>query len=220
MAAPRPLLSTFSGCVQGPPRRGLELGCAQWRRTRRGASPHEEEPCSSRTSTGAAPPPPAGVAHGPRPRRGRRARGRRDRLRRRRQRRPGRGAALALRRGHRHHRVADGQAGQGGPQRFGMQPPDASQPGQEVRPRRHRGSPGQQSMPATKVETIARLDGVAAAVGSLSLSSHACRGHVRGDDRQGVAGGSGAAPQPAPRRRRRPHRRPSRCRRSRSRAST
>jgi ABC-type antimicrobial peptide transport system permease subunit len=94
--------------------------------------------------------------------------------------------------------------GEGGPQRFGMQPPDASQRGKKFNRDAITASPGQQSLAATKVETIAGLDNVAAASGSLSLSSI----HVEGSFAEmagGVsAGGSavqpvaGATPQAAP----------------------
>ena len=110
--------------------------------------------------------------------------------------------------------------GEGGPQRFGMQPPDASQRGKRFNRDAITASPGQQSLAATKVETIAGLDGVAAASGSLSLSSI----HVEGSFAEMTGGGWPAAPPcsppPAPRHRQRPRRRPSRCRRSRSRGST
>ncbi|MCX6373945.1 MAG: ABC transporter permease [Actinobacteria bacterium] len=85
--------------------------------------------------------------------------------------------------------------GEGGPQRFGMQPPDASQRGKKFNRDAITASPGQQSLAATKVETIAGLDGVAAAVGSLSLSSI----HVEGTfaEMSGGAAGGGSAAQPA-----------------------
>jgi ABC-type antimicrobial peptide transport system permease subunit len=86
--------------------------------------------------------------------------------------------------------------GEGGPQRFGMQPPDASQRGKKFNRDAITVSPGQQSLAATKVETIAGLDGVAAASGSLSLSSI----HVQGSFAEMAGGGSaggGSATQPA-----------------------
>lgn len=86
--------------------------------------------------------------------------------------------------------------GEGGPQRFGMQPPDASQRGKRFNRDAITASPGQQSLAASKVETIAGLDGVAAASGSLSLSSI----HVEGSFAEMAGGGStggGSAMQPA-----------------------
>ena len=95
--------------------------------------------------------------------------------------------------------------GEGGPQRFGMQPPDASQRGKKFDRDAITASPGQQSLAAAKVETIAGLDGVTAASGSLSLSSI----HVEGSFAEMAGGGSagggsamqpsaGATPQAAP----------------------
>ena len=89
--------------------------------------------------------------------------------------------------------------GEGGPQRFGMQPPDDSQRGKRFNRDAITASPGQQSLAASKVDTVAGLDGVAAAVGSLSLSSI----HVEGTFAEmsgggdGGGGGGGTAAQPA-----------------------
>ncbi len=95
--------------------------------------------------------------------------------------------------------------GEGGPQRFGMQPPDASQRGKKFDRDAITASPGQQSLAATKVETIAGLDGVAAASGSLSLSSIHVEGSFAEMTGGGMAGGgsamqpaAGATPQAAP----------------------
>ena len=95
--------------------------------------------------------------------------------------------------------------GEGGPQRFGMQPPDASQRGKKFNRDAITASPGQQSLAATKVETIAGLDGVAAASGSLSLSSIHVEGSFAEMTGGGMAGGgsamqpaAGATPQAAP----------------------
>jgi ABC-type antimicrobial peptide transport system permease subunit len=87
--------------------------------------------------------------------------------------------------------------GEGGAQRFGMQPPDASQRGKRFNRDAITASPGQQSLAASKVKTIAGLDGVAAASGSLSLSSI----HVEGTFAEmggGIAAqpAAGATPQP------------------------
>ena len=89
--------------------------------------------------------------------------------------------------------------GEGGPQRFGMQPPDDSQRGKKFNRDAITASPGQQSLAASKVDTVAGLDGVSAAVGSLSLSSI----HVEGTFAEmsgggdGGGGGGGTAAQPA-----------------------
>jgi ABC-type lipoprotein release transport system permease subunit len=79
--------------------------------------------------------------------------------------------------------------GEGGPQRFGMQPPDASQRGKMYTRDAITASPGQQSLAGARVETIAGLDGVAAASGSLSLSSI----HVEGSFAEMAGGGSGSS---------------------------
>jgi ABC-type antimicrobial peptide transport system permease subunit len=79
--------------------------------------------------------------------------------------------------------------GEGGPQRFGMQPRDASQRGKRFNRDAITASPGQQSLAAAKVETIAGLDGVAAAAGSLSLTSI----HVEGEFAQMTGGASSGA---------------------------
>ena len=94
--------------------------------------------------------------------------------------------------------------GEAGPQQFGMQPPSESKRGKTFNRDAITASPGQQSLAATKVQTIAGLDGVSAAVGSLSLSSI----HVQGQFAQISGGGSssgstaqpaaGATPQAAP----------------------
>jgi len=86
--------------------------------------------------------------------------------------------------------------GEGGPQSFGMQPPDASQSGKKFTRDAITASPGQESLAATRVETISGLDGVAVASGSLSLSSI----HVEGSFAEMSGGGSaggGSATQPA-----------------------
>jgi ABC-type antimicrobial peptide transport system permease subunit len=85
--------------------------------------------------------------------------------------------------------------GEGGPQQFGMQPPSEAKRGKTFNRDAITASPGQQSLAAAKVETIAGLDGVSAAVGSLSLTSI----HVQGKfaQRPGGASGGGSAAQPA-----------------------
>ncbi|MCX6363215.1 MAG: ABC transporter permease [Actinobacteria bacterium] len=98
--------------------------------------------------------------------------------------------------------------GEGGPQQFGMQPPSEAKRGKTFNRDAITASPGQQALAASKVQTIAGLDGVSAAVGSLSLSSI----HVQGKFAQ-ISGGSssggssssssaqpaaGATPQAAP----------------------
>ena len=61
--------------------------------------------------------------------------------------------------------------GEGGPQRFGMQPPGQSQQGKKFSRDALTSSPGQKSISAAKVTAISGLRGVAATTGSLSLSS-------------------------------------------------
>jgi ABC-type antimicrobial peptide transport system permease subunit len=79
--------------------------------------------------------------------------------------------------------------GEGGPQSFGMQPPSEAKRGKTFNRDAITASPGQQSLAASKVQTIAGLDGVSAAVGSLSLSSI----HVQGKFAQISSGGSGSS---------------------------
>jgi ABC-type antimicrobial peptide transport system permease subunit len=78
--------------------------------------------------------------------------------------------------------------GEGGPQRFGMQPPDASQQGERFSRDALMSSPGQQSIAAAKVEKIAGLDGVAAAAGSLSLTAMHVSGTFAEVQQQAAAG--------------------------------
>jgi len=61
--------------------------------------------------------------------------------------------------------------GDGGPQQFGMQPPDASEQGERFTRDAITSSPGQQSLTSSRVGEIAALDGVGAVTGSLSLTS-------------------------------------------------
>jgi putative ABC transport system permease protein len=82
--------------------------------------------------------------------------------------------------------------GEGGPQQFGMQPPDQSQQGQRFS-RDRLTSMGQQPIAVAKVQKIATLDGVAAAVGSLRLNSIHVSGkfaQLQQGGQQGQGGGS------------------------------
>ena len=85
--------------------------------------------------------------------------------------------------------------GQGGPQSFGMRPPDMGSADASGNARTDRSvvtsSPGQKAIPQSKVKTISGLDGVKASTGSLSLASL----HVTGkfDQTQGgVSSGAGS----------------------------
>ncbi|MFA4965676.1 MAG: ABC transporter permease [Thermoleophilia bacterium] len=87
------------------------------------------------------------------------------------------------------------QLDQAGPQSFGMQPPDRDSQGRRFDRDALRSSPGQQPIKATKVAAVARVEGVAAATGSLSLMAT----HVEGTFAEiagGVSSGTGGAPQP------------------------
>jgi ABC-type lipoprotein release transport system permease subunit len=79
--------------------------------------------------------------------------------------------------------------GEGGPQRFGMQPPGQSQQGKKFTRDALTSSPGQKSISAAKVTTISGLSGVAAATGSLSLNSL----HVTGSFAHFGSGSGGAS---------------------------
>jgi putative ABC transport system permease protein len=86
--------------------------------------------------------------------------------------------------------------GQGGPQRFGMQPPDQARQGKKFNRSAVMTSPGQQSISATKLTRIALLDGVAAVTGSISMSVMNVQGkfaQVQGGSAGGFGGSSGAA---------------------------
>ena len=85
--------------------------------------------------------------------------------------------------------------GQGGPQSFGMRPPDMGSADASGNAKIDRSvvtsSPGQKAIPQSKVKTISGLDGVKASTGSLSLASL----HVTGkfDQTQGgVSSGAGS----------------------------
>ena len=83
--------------------------------------------------------------------------------------------------------------GQGGPQSFGMRPPDSGSANAAGSAKIDRSvvtsSPGQKSIPQTKVTTISGLDGVKASTGSLSLTSL----HVTGKFDQTQGGVSSGA---------------------------
>ena len=79
--------------------------------------------------------------------------------------------------------------GEGGPQRFGMQPPGQSQQGKKFSRDALTSSPGQKSISAAKVTAISGLRGVAATTGSLSLSSL----HVTGSFAHFGSGSGGAS---------------------------
>lgn len=84
--------------------------------------------------------------------------------------------------------------GEGGPQRFGMQPPDQSKQGKKFARDAVTSSPGQQSISTRKLTAISGLDGVDSATGSLSLTSL----HVTGKFAQMQGGAAGAASAAAP----------------------
>ena len=83
--------------------------------------------------------------------------------------------------------------GQGGPQSFGMRPPDLGSADASGSAKIDRSvvtsSPGQKSIPQRKVTTVSRLDGVEASTGSLSLTSL----HVTGNFDQAQTGASSGA---------------------------
>ena len=79
---------------------------------------------------------------------------------------------------------------QGGPQRFGMQPPDESKQGQKFNRSAVMTSPGQQSISEKKLAQIASLDGVSAATGSITMNVMS----VKGKFAQVQGGAAGAMP--------------------------
>lgn len=81
---------------------------------------------------------------------------------------------------------------EGGPQRFGMQPPDESQQGKRFNRSAVMTSPGQQSIAESKVEQVAALDGVSNVTGSLSMTVM----NVKGKFAEVQGGSSAAAAQP------------------------
>jgi ABC-type antimicrobial peptide transport system permease subunit len=81
---------------------------------------------------------------------------------------------------------------EGGPQRFGMQPPDESEQGERFSRSRVMTSPGQQSISMARIDQIASLDGVSAATGSISMTVM----NVQGKFAQ-VQGGSSSGQMPA-----------------------
>jgi ABC-type antimicrobial peptide transport system permease subunit len=62
------------------------------------------------------------------------------------------------------------QQGTGGPQQFGMNPGERQDQGEKFSRDRVMTSPGQNIIPAKKIDQIAGLDGVSAAVGGLTVS--------------------------------------------------
>lgn len=80
---------------------------------------------------------------------------------------------------------------EGGPQRFGMRPPDGATEGGKVDHTTIRSSPGQQAIAEAKLTTISRLDGVSAATGSLGLSSLHVSGTFDPNEGGGLGGGGG-----------------------------
>lgn len=84
------------------------------------------------------------------------------------------------------------QLGEGGPSRFGMTPPGENQQGKKFSRDVVMSQPGQQSIASTKVDEINALDGVGAAVGSLSLTSM----HVEGKFAEMGSQQGGAVAQP------------------------
>jgi ABC-type antimicrobial peptide transport system permease subunit len=84
------------------------------------------------------------------------------------------------------------KTGSGGPERFGMNPGEREQQGEEFSRDRVMTNPGQQAIAAAKVTQIAALDGVDAAVGGLTLTVM----HVEGEFAQMVPGqGAGGTQQ-------------------------
>ncbi len=82
------------------------------------------------------------------------------------------------------------QTDDGDPQRFGMRPPDGEPPADgRIDRTMIRAGMGQDVIAAEKLTTIAGLDGVAAATGSLSLTSTHVSGTI--DQSQGGGGGFG-----------------------------
>ena len=82
----------------------------------------------------------------------------------------------------------------GGPQSFGMRPPDGAQPADgKIDRTMIRTAMGQDVISEKKLTTIAGLDGVVTATGSLSLTSTHVSGTI--DQSQGGGGGLGGGPQ-------------------------
>jgi len=92
--------------------------------------------------------------------------------------------------------------GQGGSPRFDMNPGSRSQQGEAFSRDSVRSAPGQQSVKATRVAAIKALDGVAEAVGGLTLTSTHVSGNFAGTFSQGGAqpfgGESSSGSTPAP----------------------
>ena len=81
-------------------------------------------------------------------------------------------------------RTAD--MGSGGPSQFGMNPGDPDRQGERFSRDRILTAPGQQTFSTGKIDRVAALDGVSAAVGGLSLTAL----HLEGEFAQ-VSGGAG-----------------------------
>jgi ABC-type antimicrobial peptide transport system permease subunit len=81
------------------------------------------------------------------------------------------------------------EQGQGGPMQFGMNPGDDQKQGQSFSRDQLRSSPGQTSISAKKMDTIADLDGVSAVTGSLVLSAT----HMEGKFAQAFTSPSGSS---------------------------
>jgi hypothetical protein len=91
------------------------------------------------------------------------------------------------------------QLDEGGPMQFRMNPGSRAQQGEKFSRDRLTSSPGQQSMAATGVTTIAGLDGVAAAAGALVLNAIHLEGEFAQASNQGTqSGGVSSAQMPQP----------------------
>ena len=110
------------------------------------------------------------------------------------------------------------ELGSGGPARIGMDPRDRDQQGEEFSRDRIMSSPGQKILSTAKVDALEELDGVSAAVGSLSLTVMHVEGEFAQIMQQGQGDAGGMAPGEMPEAS--ASRRPSRSRRSRSPGST
>lgn len=82
---------------------------------------------------------------------------------------------------------------QGGPMQFDMNPGENEEQGQKFSRDQLRSSPGQVSISAKKIASIAKLDGVSASTGSLLLSAT----HMQGKFAQGQSSPSSASSQPS-----------------------
>jgi len=80
-----------------------------------------------------------------------------------------------------------GRPGSGGSARFGFGPPTSAQSGRQFSRDRALPSPGRQSFPASRVRTVARVDGVRQAAGALELTMI----HLTGTFSSSAGGGTG-----------------------------